>query len=127
MADFLKQRVNKFMRYGTVTYNLTGQLTPQVRFSLLSNGVTSFDGATFVSTMKVLPSKEIVWTGSNLRMTVNSAYRLSSSAGEITGIVPITFDKTLIELGLQTNLNTDGHLKTDLQRCRVLLRFGILN
>jgi hypothetical protein len=24
-------------------------------------------------------------------------------------------------LGLQTNLNADGHLKTDLQRCRVLL------
>ncbi|KAI6191483.1 hypothetical protein M3Y97_00233000 [Aphelenchoides bicaudatus] len=121
LNEYLARRVNKFMKFGTVSYNLTVPLTPQVRFSLVSSGITSFDGATFQSTTRVIPGKEVVWTGSNLRMTINSAYKLSSSAGEISGSVPITFDRTLIELGLQTNLNSDGHLKTDLQRCRVLL------
>ncbi|KAI6243971.1 putative lipid-binding protein OBI-1 [Aphelenchoides fujianensis] len=136
LADYLKQRVNKFMKFGTVAFNLTLPLTPQVRFSLLSNGVTLFDGATFGSQMKVLPGREIVWTvssellpsgdqssiqGSNLRLTVSALYRLSSSAGEISGSVPIAFERTALELGLGTSVNSDGHLKTDLQRCRVLL------
>ncbi|KAI6205600.1 hypothetical protein M3Y94_00810400 [Aphelenchoides besseyi] len=121
LADYLKQRVNKFVKFGTVAFNLTVPLTPQVRFSLQSNGVTLFDGATFASQLKVTAGREIVWTGSNLRVTVNAIYRLISAAGEISGQVPISFERTVIELGLLTNVNTDGHLKTDLQRCRVVL------
>lgn len=65
MAEYLRQRVNKFMKFGNVVYNLTVPLTPQVRFSLVSSGITSFDGATFASNMKVVPQKEVVWTVSS--------------------------------------------------------------
>ncbi|CAD5231157.1 unnamed protein product [Bursaphelenchus okinawaensis] len=121
MAEYLKQRVNKFMKFGTVAYNLTVPLTPLVRFSLLSNGVSGFDGSNFQSGLKVTPNKELLWTGSNMKITINSIYRVTSSAGEVTGSVPVTFDRSTVELALQTAVNTDGHLKTDLQRCRVLL------
>lgn len=50
------------MKFGTVSYNLTVPLTPQVRFSLTSSGVTSFDGAVFQSQIRVVAGKEIIWT-----------------------------------------------------------------
>lgn len=50
--------------------------------------------------------------------------------GEVTGLVPLSFDRSNVELLLWTGVNTDGHLKTDLVTCKVAanniqLRFGL--
>ena len=49
-----------------------------------------------------------------------SGYKLLSENGEIVGQLPFTFDKASIEIGLISGVNSDGHLKTDLERCRVV-------
>ncbi|KAH7708204.1 Protein C06G1.1 a [Aphelenchoides avenae] len=121
MANYLGQRVSKLMRLGAVFYNLTVPLTPLVRFTLVSGTGTTFDASSFRSQMNVTLGKEILWTGHSLKLTVPSTYRLTSSAGDITGVVPVTFEKAFIELGMVATVNADGHLKTDLSRCRVTL------
>lgn len=124
LADYLKQRVSKFLKFGALQYNTSVTLTPLVQFSLASAhgaSIVNFDSASFQSKLNVVAGKEITWTGSNLRTTVRSTYRMISSNGEVAGNVPVTFDKTNVEIGLNTAINSDGHLKTDLERCRVLV------
>uniref|UniRef100_A0A1I7WDX5 BPI1 domain-containing protein n=1 Tax=Heterorhabditis bacteriophora TaxID=37862 RepID=A0A1I7WDX5_HETBA len=68
-------------------------------------------------------------SGSNLNVTVMSIFRLDTPQGEINGNVPLSFDRTNVELLLWTGVNSDGHLKTDLVTCKVAanniqLQFG---
>ncbi|KAI1723240.1 hypothetical protein Ddc_07442 [Ditylenchus destructor] len=124
LADYLKQRVSKFLKFGALQFNSSVALTPLVQFHLASApgaSAINFDATGFQSKLNVVAGKEITWTGSNLRTTVRSSFKMISSNGEVVGNVPVTFDKTSVEIGLNTAINSDGHLKTDLERCRVLV------
>lgn len=46
-------------------------------------------------------------------------YKMHGENGELVGHVPITFFRMTIEISLSTSINTDGHLKTDIQQCLV--------
>uniref|UniRef100_A0A915DRS9 Lipid-binding serum glycoprotein N-terminal domain-containing protein n=1 Tax=Ditylenchus dipsaci TaxID=166011 RepID=A0A915DRS9_9BILA len=124
LGEYLKQRVGKLLKFGALQYNSTVTLTPQVQLSLASvtsSGALNFDATSFQSQIAVVAGKGLVWTGTNLRTTVNSAYKMVSSSGEVNGNVPVTFDRTTVEIALNTAVNRDGHLKTDLERCKVLV------
>ncbi|KJH41088.1 hypothetical protein DICVIV_12944 [Dictyocaulus viviparus] len=90
-----------------------------MRITLSSLRVTHFDSAAFVSKMMVLPGKGIAWRGSNLNVTVLTAFHLETPTGELSGSSPFSFDRTNVELLLWTGVNGDGHLRTDLVTCKV--------
>ncbi|KAE9418323.1 hypothetical protein Angca_001214, partial [Angiostrongylus cantonensis] len=91
----------------------------QMTITLSSVRVAHFDSSALVSKMIVLPGKGIAWRGSNLNVTVITAFHLNTPAGELTGSSPLSFDRTNVELLLRTGVNADGHLRTDLVTCKV--------
>lgn len=60
----MRQRVGKFIKFGSLQFNHTVQLKPQVRFTISSikNSVTQFDITQFQSKLSILQGKEIIWT-----------------------------------------------------------------
>lgn len=118
LAEYLRQRVSKLMQFGEIVFNVTLPLTPSVSLMLTSQKVENFDASGFKSAFKIVQGREVRWTGSTLRVTVRSIYKILSAGGEVTGQVPITFDGTGIDLSLQSGINTDGHLKTDMHKCK---------
>ncbi|CAB3401215.1 unnamed protein product [Caenorhabditis bovis] len=119
VAEQLKDRVLKFMRTDGLEFNISAPLTNQVRFTLRSSRIISFEEAQFDSDMFIVPQKGISWTGTNINATLLASFSLQTTQGEITGNVPLSFDNTNVELLLWTGVNNDGHLKTDLITCKV--------
>uniref|UniRef100_A0A7E4VMC3 BPI2 domain-containing protein n=1 Tax=Panagrellus redivivus TaxID=6233 RepID=A0A7E4VMC3_PANRE len=119
LAEYLKQRVSKFMQFGEVTYNVSLPLTPSVSLRIIAQRIDAFDASNFRSALKPLVGREIHWQGTNLKTTIRSVYRIISAGGEVTGTVPITFDKMSIDMGLLSGINSDGHLKTDMNKCKI--------
>ncbi|CAD6185241.1 unnamed protein product [Caenorhabditis auriculariae] len=119
VADQLRDRVVRFANVDGLEFNITAPLTNQVRFTLQSSRVLFFDEKAFESSMLIIPQKGLAWTGSNLNFTLLANFQLLTSQGEITGNVPLSFDRTNVELLLWTGVNSDGHLKTDLITCKV--------
>uniref|UniRef100_A0A914C8C1 Lipid-binding serum glycoprotein C-terminal domain-containing protein n=1 Tax=Acrobeloides nanus TaxID=290746 RepID=A0A914C8C1_9BILA len=119
MSQYLRQRVEKFMKFGEISYNLTVPVTPTVSFTLISEKISKFELAPFQSQTKFVEGKEILWTGSQFTATVNSMYKMQGENGEVVGHVPVTFFRMTIEISLATSINGDGHLKSDIQQCLV--------
>lgn len=119
VAEQLRERTIKFIKSDGLEFNISAPLTNQVRFSLRSSRIISFDEQIFESAMSIVPTKGLAWMGSNLNATLLASFNLLTTQGEITGTVPLSFDKTNVELLLWTGVNTDGHLKTDLITCKV--------
>ncbi|CCD63413.1 Lipid-binding serum glycoprotein C-terminal domain-containing protein [Caenorhabditis elegans] len=119
VSDQLKDRVVKFMNSDGLEFNISAPLTNQVRFTLRSSKIISFDELYFDSSMSIVPQKGVSWTGTNINVTLLASFSLLTTQGEITGNVPLSFDKTNVELLLWTGVNGDGHLKTDLITCKV--------
>uniref|UniRef100_A0AC34FFQ4 Lipid-binding serum glycoprotein C-terminal domain-containing protein n=1 Tax=Panagrolaimus sp. ES5 TaxID=591445 RepID=A0AC34FFQ4_9BILA len=88
---------------------------------LVAQKVETFDASNFQSKLRVFQGKELHWQGSNLKSTVKTIYMIQSAGGEVTGQVPITFDNINVDMALTTSINSDGHLKTDMQKCRIQL------
>uniref|UniRef100_A0A914Z7H2 Lipid-binding serum glycoprotein C-terminal domain-containing protein n=1 Tax=Panagrolaimus superbus TaxID=310955 RepID=A0A914Z7H2_9BILA len=88
---------------------------------LIAQKVETFDANNFQSKLRVFQGKELHWQGSNLKSTVKTIYMIQSAGGEVTGQVPITFDNINVDMALSTTINSDGHLKTDMQKCRIQL------
>nr|CDJ86981.1 LBP/BPI/CETP family domain-containing protein [Haemonchus contortus] len=119
MADYLGERVKRFLGAGELIFNISAPVPPEMRITLLSVRVTDFDSQAFASKMIVIPEKGIAWQGSNLNVTVLASFHLDTPTGELTGSSPLSFDRTNVELLLWTGVNADGHLKTDLVLCKV--------
>ncbi|KAJ1367894.1 hypothetical protein KIN20_028916 [Parelaphostrongylus tenuis] len=119
MANYLGERVRTFFDAGDFIFNITATASSDMTITLSSVRVAQFDPATFASKMIVLPGKGIAWRGSNLNVTVITAFHLSTASGELTGSSPLSFDRTNVELLLWTGVNADGHLRTDLVTCKV--------
>uniref|UniRef100_A0AC34QKS1 Lipid-binding serum glycoprotein C-terminal domain-containing protein n=2 Tax=Panagrolaimus sp. JU765 TaxID=591449 RepID=A0AC34QKS1_9BILA len=118
LAEYLKQRVTKFMQFGEIVYNVTLPLTPTVSMMLISQKLEGFDSSNFRSNMKMIQGQGMQWSGTPLRITIRCIYKILSSGGEVTGQVPIMFDNVGIEMSLLSGINNDGHLKTDMHKCR---------
>ncbi|VDO52763.1 unnamed protein product [Haemonchus placei] len=119
MADYLGERVKRFLGAGELIFNISAPVPPEMRITILSMRVTEFDSQAFASKMIVIPEKGIAWQGSNLNVTVLASFHLDTPTGELTGSSPLSFDRTNVELLLWTGVNADGHLKTDLVLCKV--------
>ncbi|KHJ99622.1 hypothetical protein OESDEN_00393 [Oesophagostomum dentatum] len=119
MANYLGERVKRFLSAGELIFNISAPVSPEMRITLTSVRVTDFDSATFASKMIAVPGKGIAWRGSNLNVTVLTSFQLNTPTGELTGSSPLSFDRTNVELLLWTGVNADGHLKTDLVTCKV--------
>uniref|UniRef100_A0A0K0D561 BPI1 domain-containing protein n=1 Tax=Angiostrongylus cantonensis TaxID=6313 RepID=A0A0K0D561_ANGCA len=119
MANYLGERLRRFFATGDFTFNITATVSSEMTITLSSVRVAHFDSSALVSKMIVLPGKGIAWRGSNLNVTVITAFHLNTPAGELTGSSPLSFDRTNVELLLRTGVNADGHLRTDLVTCKV--------
>ncbi|EPB77363.1 LBP / BPI / CETP family protein [Ancylostoma ceylanicum] len=129
MANYLGERVKRFLGAGELIFNISAAVSPEVRkihyrqqpmrITLTSIRVTDFDAVSFASKMIVISGKGIAWRGSNLNVTVLTSFHLNTPSGELTGSSPLSFDRTNVELLLWTGVNADGHLKTDLVTCKV--------
>ncbi|PAV80910.1 hypothetical protein WR25_06905 [Diploscapter pachys] len=107
------------MQVDGLSFNISAPITNEVKFTLSSSRLLSFDEANFQSRMVIIPTKGLSWTGSNLNVTALAAFRMHTPQGDINGNVPLSFDRTNVELLLWTGINQDGHLKTDLITCKV--------
>ncbi|CAI4226922.1 unnamed protein product [Auanema sp. JU1783] len=119
LSSHLSDRVLRFMNAGDLPFNISASLSEEARFTLAAARILSFDTNSFSSRIISSPGKGLSWTGSNINATVNSHFVLSTPSGDVSGFVPLSFDRTNVELSLWTGVNSDGHLKTDLVTCKV--------
>lgn len=61
LADYLRQRVTKFMRFGALRYNASSTLTPLVRFTLTSTSTLHFDSTALQSQFNPMPGRGVQW------------------------------------------------------------------
>ncbi|TKR79834.1 hypothetical protein L596_013997 [Steinernema carpocapsae] len=120
LGDYLRDRVGMFMKYGEVTFNFTIPIASGAKFSVVSSSIAKFDFESFKSQIRILSGKGVTWTGMNMNTIVNAVYKLNQDGTEIVGHFPLSINKANIELILQTSVNSDGHLKTDMTGCKVI-------
>ncbi|KAK0403412.1 hypothetical protein QR680_016900 [Steinernema hermaphroditum] len=120
LGDYLRERVGMFMKYGEVTFNFTIPIASGSKFNVVSSSIAKFDFDSFKSKLQIVADKGISWTGTDLNTVINAVYKLHTNEREIVGHFPLSINKANIELILQTGINSDGHLKTDMTGCKVV-------
>ncbi|KAL3089688.1 hypothetical protein niasHT_020467 [Heterodera trifolii] len=128
LADYLRTRVQRFMRFSAFQYNFSvGVPNNNVEIGIRSLDTAFFDSGSFNSKIAVIvPSKELIWSGSDFRASINSLVQLrpldkrDSSTPLFSAHVPLKLERVRVELVLGPSVNQDGHLRTDVRQCRIV-------
>ncbi|CAG9533210.1 unnamed protein product [Cercopithifilaria johnstoni] len=127
LADYLKERVNRFMHHGKTIFNFSAPLTNEVTFSLLSTKVIGHDSKIFQSRLFVVPEQGIIWMGSYLNLSIDIAFKVTTPAGDVYGSAILQIDSAKVKSFFVAIINHNGHLRTDLQKCSFLPGSVVMN
>ncbi|KHN78397.1 hypothetical protein Tcan_06950 [Toxocara canis] len=119
MADYLGERINRFMNHGEIFFNFSGPLSTEVSIGMLSARTARFNAPAFKSKLISLPAQELIWMGSHLSTSIETIFKVTSDGVEVFGNSNLNIEGAVIEMHLTTGVNGDGHLKTDLAACAV--------
>ncbi|VDK89252.1 unnamed protein product [Litomosoides sigmodontis] len=117
LADYLKERVNRFMRHGEIIFNFSAPLANEVTFGLISTKAIGYDSKIFKSRLFIVPERGIIWMGSHLNLSIGTFFKFSSPAGDFYGSAVLQIDSAKVRSFFVAAINVDGHLRTDLQKC----------
>uniref|UniRef100_A0A914HM80 Lipid-binding serum glycoprotein C-terminal domain-containing protein n=1 Tax=Globodera rostochiensis TaxID=31243 RepID=A0A914HM80_GLORO len=127
LAEYLRTRVQRFMRFSAFQYNFNvGVPNNNIEIGIRSLDTAYFDSGAFHSRFSiVVPSKELIWSGSDFRASINSLVQLRSldrrdSQPLLNANVPLKLERVRVELILGPSVNQDGHLRTDVRQCRIV-------
>uniref|UniRef100_A0A0M3I1K9 BPI2 domain-containing protein n=1 Tax=Ascaris lumbricoides TaxID=6252 RepID=A0A0M3I1K9_ASCLU len=119
LADYLGERVNRFMNHGEIFFNFSGPLSNAVSFGFLPSRITFFDAPAFKSKIISVPGQHLIWMGSHLTTSIESIFKVTSTGVEVFGNSKLNINGATIQMHLTTGINGDAHLKTDLVACAV--------
>ncbi|VDO30239.1 unnamed protein product [Brugia timori] len=117
LADYLKERVNRFMYHGEIIFNFSAPLTNEVTFGLISTKAIGYDSKIFKSRLFIVPGQGIIWMGSHLNLSIGTFFKISSPAGDFYGSAVLQINSAKVKSFFVAAVNVDGHLRTDLQKC----------
>uniref|UniRef100_A0A915Q7P6 Lipid-binding serum glycoprotein C-terminal domain-containing protein n=1 Tax=Setaria digitata TaxID=48799 RepID=A0A915Q7P6_9BILA len=117
LADYLKERVNRFMHHGEIVFNFSAPLTNEVTFGLISTKAIGYDSKIFKSRLFIVPGQGIIWMGSHLNLSIGTFFKFSSPSGDFYGSAVLQIDSAKVKSYFVAAVNFDGHLRTDLQKC----------
>uniref|UniRef100_A0A183BNV2 BPI2 domain-containing protein n=1 Tax=Globodera pallida TaxID=36090 RepID=A0A183BNV2_GLOPA len=127
LAEYLRTRVQRFMRFSAFQYNFNvGVPNNNIEIGIRSLDTAYFDSGAFHSRFSIVaPSKELIWSGSDFRASINSLVQLrsldrSDSQPLLNANVPLKLERVRVELILGPSVNQDGHLRTDVRQCRIV-------
>ncbi|VDN00732.1 unnamed protein product [Thelazia callipaeda] len=127
LADYLKERVNRFMHHGEITFNFSAPLTDEVTFGLISTKAIKYDSEIFKSQLVTIPGQGLLWTGSNLNLSIGTFFKFSTSNDEFYGSATLQIKNAKVRSYFAAAINFDGHLRTDLQKCSLSLGNIVMN
>uniref|UniRef100_A0A0R3RJA6 BPI2 domain-containing protein n=1 Tax=Elaeophora elaphi TaxID=1147741 RepID=A0A0R3RJA6_9BILA len=117
LADYLKERVNRFMHHGEIIFNFSAPLTNEVTFGLISTKTIGYDSKIFKSRLFIVPGRGIIWMGSHLNLSIGTFFKFSGPAGDFYGSAVLQINSAKVKSFFVAAINVDGHLRTDLQKC----------
>ncbi|VDD96416.1 unnamed protein product [Enterobius vermicularis] len=122
LAEYLKERVKKISENTEIPVNFTTTLDKDVTLELISSNLVSYDASTLQSRLILTPQKGLTWIGSQLAAKVSSVFKVKDGEAELIGRSNTSVEGAVIQLEFSTDINSDGHLKTDMSSCKLRAR-----